>query len=316
MIAPRRRRRGDLAGTARRRPRRTRVDSPRPGARTLVEPPPAASAAGAAAAGADRGARRAAPGSSTRRCGGCPEGFTVHPKLERAPRAPRARPWTSRTRADDRLGHRRGAGVRLHPGRRHPHPPDRRGRRARHLQPAPRRLARRRDRRDAHAAAGAAPGAGRVRDPQQPALRERGPRLRVRLQRAGARRLVLWEAQYGDFINGAQVDHRRVRRSRPAPSGARRPSLVLLLPHGYEGQGPDHSQRAARALPAARRRHQPARRQLHDRRAVLPPAAPAGRAAGQRSAAPGRADAQEPAAPPRARRRPARAGRGPLATRP
>ena len=127
-----------------------------------------------------------------------------------------------------------------------------RRRRARHVQPAPRGVPRRQHERKRHVPLQALPQARAAFEIHNSPLSEIaviGFEFGYNVQEP--RRLVVWEAQYGDFINGAQVIIDQFVTSARAKWG-QTPSLVFLLPHGYEGQGPEHSSaRPERILQAA-----------------------------------------------------------------
>ena len=161
---------------------------------------------------------------------------------ERQARTAAATAWR---RAGPRERHGLGArgitGLRRDPHRGNPHPPERAGHRARHLQPAPPRPARCATLARRYVPLQSIPQARASFAVYNSPLSEAaviGFEYGYSVHAPGA--FVLWEAQFGDFANAGQTMIDQFLAAARA-KWRQHPSLTLLLPHGYEGQGPEHS---------------------------------------------------------------------------
>jgi 2-oxoglutarate dehydrogenase complex dehydrogenase (E1) component-like enzyme len=193
-------------------------------------------------------------------------------EADQAARAPARRARAGRR---DRLGAGRGARVRLAAGRRHADPPDRPGRRARHVLPAPPRVARREDG-PAHLAHPEPARRARADGAAQlAAVGDRLPRLRVRLLDGGARDARAVGGAVRRLRQLRPGHHRPVHRLGDVQVGAEH-AAHPAAPARLRGVGAGALVGAARAVPRPRRRGQRARGQPHHAGPVLPSPAPPG----------------------------------------
>ena len=213
---------------------------------------------GPAVAG-DRGRRPSGCARSPLATTTVPEGFTVHPKLARLFGA-RDELLAARR---GRLVARRGPGPRLAAPRGDRRPPRRPGHPAGHLLAAPRRARRLRDGRRSTCPLCHLEGAtGRftVRDSLLSEYAALGFEYGYSVERPET--LVAWEAQFGDFVNGAEIiiDNFLVAAE---DKWGQQASLDAPPPPRLRGAGPRALERAHRALPLAVCAQQPARRGAH-----------------------------------------------------
>ena len=202
-----------------------------------------------------------------------PDGFTVHPKLVK--QLERRRQALGADGGID-WAHAESLAFALAADRGHADPPDRPGRRARHVLPAPPGPARRQDRPDRSARSSTLPGALAPFELHNSPLSEIAcVGFEYGYSPEAPETLVLWEAQFGDFVNGGAGHHRPVHRLRPGQVGPDHAPDAAAAPR-LRGLGPRALLGPAGALPAARRRGQHPRGQPDHAGPVLPPAAPPG----------------------------------------